>query len=1360
MLDTPLRVHEDKKRAKLDELREQIVGVLAGLDRRGLLGDMVFCADYASLDTTLQGVFPERESFAASVAYMVPMTVTETSGLPRRRDPVEVSVDVPIATDIQSFMLRDEEGKILAPLQTSRPWMRIPFTLTWHHLWYRDIRIPLSQCTADQSDFFDATAKSLNCRNPIVELPPADLNDDGFLDYPDRNSLALYMKDWFDPRWSFRIKLRSRGMDASKVSDNARIKIKLHELIDHTGMTCKKGIDQNSFIVTDRLGDPVDHSVSLPDGCKCDKCIITVDWKLGAAVDHETVLTHWLYFNTLDVELPAADCPSFTANVQKADSDKGKCIIGNWMADPPNNGDEALTPRKSVGAITVDGNVETTHSNIHLARDADYVEVPFTLASWRDAQTYEESRVRNGISIIRFQPVRLDSAWRFRWHIRAERVNRSVEFRGFVSAAPGTCVGYECVTLEPIGGGDRIGQSDHNPKDDTYYFNEDVAEVSDDGFYLCTSTMVSDDANEVNDIYDLFELNVTVRDEAVDVLGRVWRNTLPNIFINLYKPQTRNDESGPRCKSDSSAAATWDSPLFNDDASSLISFESGRVLAQKTSIGTVRSNNLIIWSKVPGSHELALRRALIEILNLDWVKTADIKKTGEDTILDISAGSHWTKITLEKDYILRWSKIPGADNGRLKNYLRGTVGLSWADSAEFKKIDNDKAIEISSDTNTVELRLAADEKSATLTTGGKTYVLLVKKKGSDSILQIEDLKHNTVNKVTLTGSDGKTRSLSYKHENGELLINVQKVSETSDSTEEAIDSVKTGIAIAPYPSSYASILPNIPFINSAGNYRLQRKFYLYYAMNSVTLPKDTVSLETLTPTSWYTLEASSSERAPRVQVTWRDDFRPRQSKEYYLSFSVGTEESDQGYDTDLEVSVDRQCYDCLSARCATYEDCKDYTDGDGDNIIDEDFITNVTALNNTPIDIRFGICNTETPSKSCDIKWVAHEDMNITQHVFSNAGNRTAIVDETGPVYTTVRMTTSSPAVDSRDFIRLYHDTPYILYSKYFIPHKEDDLPSITGSIAIPIYNITVMQANGVPVFDVDEVDFATHRDWFADWGYPCGNVGVCTITYAILSGNAKKATFSQDRWHDECADVSGITVIEGTPKSLVAIDDVVVLSTDHTENTGEDVNLRFDMPHKFSTEGTTLTIKVKRAYTAYGGRINLTLGMLDNGDSGFFIDTWGDGDIEDWTTLTYDLEDKWGEKPFKYLFLFNDDSDSVSSGNRSLYIDSIRVEGSGGTNITLVPTSDSPLPHEAYPFLGSIRVFKEDHRESDDFFRRRTAPFLVEMERPVTLDGGTPFPSHKINPSTTTATATYTVTSNNRRIGFAWVKLSVWSNM
>ena len=1177
MLDTPLRVHEDKKRAQLDELREQIIGVLAGLDRRGLLGDMVFCADYASLDTTLRGVFPERESFASSVTYMVPMTVTETSGLPRRRDPVEVSVDVPLATDTRSFVLRDENGKVLAPLQTSRPWMRIPFTLTWHHLWRRDVSVPLSQCTADQADYYDDIAKGLNCRNPMVELPPADINDDGFLDYPDRNSLALYMEDWFDPRWSFRIKLRSRGKDASKVSDNARITIKLHELIDHTGMSCNKGIDHNSFIVTDRLGDPVDHSVSLPGGCTCDTCIITVDWKLDTAVDRETILTHWLYFNTLDGELPAADCPSFTADVQKADSGSGKCIIEDWTTNPPNNGDGDLTPRKSVGAITVNGKVDTTNSQIQLTRDSDYVEIPFTLAAWRDAETYVESRARTGISIIRFQPVRLERAWRFRWHIRAERVNRSVEFRGFVSGAPGTCLGYNCITLEPIGGGDRPDQS---KLDDTYYFNKDIYETAEGSFYLCTSTMVGDEVHEVNDIYDLFELNVTIRDEAVDSADRVWRNAIPNAFITIYKPQSRDDEGGPRCASDNSASSTWDSPLFNDDAASLISLESGLTLDQMTTLGIVRG----------------------------------------------------------------------------------------------------------------------DSSSSTTSAGVTT---------------------------------------------------------------EAIDSVKTGIDVAPYPSSYVSILPKIPFINSAGNYRLQRRFYLYYGMNSVTLPKDAVSTGTVADPSWYTLETTATEHAPRVQVTWLDDFRPQQAKEYYLSFSVGTDESDQGYDTDLEVILDKQCYDCLSLRCVTYEDCKDYTDGDGDNIIDEDFVTNVAALNNTPIDIHLGPCSTETPSEDCDILWVAHEKMNITRHVFSNSGDRTAVIDETGPVFTSLRMTTNSSSMNSRDIIKLYHDTPYILYSKYFIPHKDSDLPSMSGSISIPIYNFTALKANGAPVFDVDEVDFSTHNEWFADWGFPCGNIGVCTVTYAVLSGNAKKATFSQDRWHDEFADTSGVTIAAaGTTNNLAANDGVMSLTADATENTGEDVLLRLDMPHQFSTVGSKLFIRAKRAYTAHGGRSSLQLGMLPDGTGRFTVARWGDTDIPDWTTMSFDLEDLWGEKPFKHVFLTIEDLDSIATGTRSLYVDSLRVEGSGGTNITIAPTSDSPKAFEAYPFLGSVRVFKEDFRESDDFFRRRAAPFIVEMERPVTLDGGTPFPSREANPSTTTATATYAVTSNSRRVGFAWVKLSVWSYM
>jgi predicted amidophosphoribosyltransferase len=74
-------------------------------------------------------------------------------------------------------------------------------------------------------------------------------------------------------------------------------------------------------------------------------------------------------------------------------------------------------------------------------------------------------------------------------------------------------------------------------------------------------------------------------------------------------------------------------------------------------------------------------------------------------------GIAFTDILLDKGkYVFNWDEIPGRDNVRLIEFLSQKFGIDWAKIAKVEKIDDDKAIEVSTERNSLSLRLN-DEKT-------------------------------------------------------------------------------------------------------------------------------------------------------------------------------------------------------------------------------------------------------------------------------------------------------------------------------------------------------------------------------------------------------------------------------------------------------------------------------------------------------------------------------------------------------------------------------------------------------------------------------------------------------------------------
>jgi hypothetical protein len=272
ILRTPVFIRVIQEEEATRELSDQIMGILSSLDSKNFLGEAVFAADFNLLDKTLENILPEHAGFSYSISYMQPFTLVEpTERYAWTNWPVTVSLDLPKATDTGSINLRSGNGDIILPLQVSWPWFRyrIDFGHKLTSAW-PNFTLPLRMCDLyhDPRDLYNITEEDreyiVNClpvSGPadLVELEPADVNGDNLLDYPDPGSVHLYMDDWYDDRWDYRLRVSTKAIGPANEA-NASIAVGLADLMDAQGIPCRHGLDMNSTLIADPYGTPMNYT--------------------------------------------------------------------------------------------------------------------------------------------------------------------------------------------------------------------------------------------------------------------------------------------------------------------------------------------------------------------------------------------------------------------------------------------------------------------------------------------------------------------------------------------------------------------------------------------------------------------------------------------------------------------------------------------------------------------------------------------------------------------------------------------------------------------------------------------------------------------------------------------------------------------------------------------------------------------------------------------------------------------------------------------------------------------------------------------------------------------------------------------
>lgn len=123
----------------------------------------------------------------------------------------------------------------------------------------------------------------------------------------------------------------------------------------------------------------------------------------------------------------------------------------------------------------------------------------------------------------------------------------------------------------------------------------------------------------------------------------------------------------------------------------------------------------------------------------EWVKISRERyhKFGGMTVLDVveevkNAGSLKALPSRLKSYVFRWGKVPGSDDRNLRDFLKKQFGVGWVENVGPEKIDDNRATRLSSENESIEIRLSENKYKATVrTSDGRMCELEVEEDGGE-----------------------------------------------------------------------------------------------------------------------------------------------------------------------------------------------------------------------------------------------------------------------------------------------------------------------------------------------------------------------------------------------------------------------------------------------------------------------------------------------------------------------------------------------------------------------------------------------------------------------------------------------------
>ena len=124
-------------------------------------------------------------------------------------------------------------------------------------------------------------------------------------------------------------------------------------------------------------------------------------------------------------------------------------------------------------------------------------------------------------------------------------------------------------------------------------------------------------------------------------------------------------------------------------------------------------------------------------------------------------------------FLFSWNNVPGNDSERLLRFLKYDIKIEWLENAEIKKSNDNKAITITNESNTLTIKLNKEENKAILCINGKeTHEYILKEEGDNINIYYE--MDFTIVMRSHPGSYEKQRK-TYEDEKKEILEGLEKI---------------------------------------------------------------------------------------------------------------------------------------------------------------------------------------------------------------------------------------------------------------------------------------------------------------------------------------------------------------------------------------------------------------------------------------------------------------------------------------------------------------------------------------------------------------------------------------------------------
>jgi len=121
---------------------------------------------------------------------------------------------------------------------------------------------------------------------------------------------------------------------------------------------------------------------------------------------------------------------------------------------------------------------------------------------------------------------------------------------------------------------------------------------------------------------------------------------------------------------------------------------------------------------VPENDSDGLLRYLVDYHGIGWAESAEIRKSNDSRTINISKDKNLAVIMIKDKYLFSWDDVPGNDNWRLIDFLKQNYGIDWVETEKIRKIDENNTINVSTEKNSLDLKLNDEKTNVSLEIDG------------------------------------------------------------------------------------------------------------------------------------------------------------------------------------------------------------------------------------------------------------------------------------------------------------------------------------------------------------------------------------------------------------------------------------------------------------------------------------------------------------------------------------------------------------------------------------------------------------------------------------------------------------------